>query len=131
MTQVCVFSEVKGQILLHGVPASNAKIKRRYEFANELKEDDALTDLQGYFYLPAIYQSSWVGLLPMEFVVAQSMVVSYQEKDYKIWSNTKRSTTENSELGGHKLILTCELNEPLTLYRDFGSILRTNCKWSN
>lgn len=128
LSKLCVFSEVNGLVLLEGKPVVGAKVKRLFEY-DRLEFDETVTDNTGAFFFPAVYQRSIASLLPREFVVAQSMLVTHQGEEVKIWSNTKRSDTENSELGGAKLNLSCELSAELTLYREFGSILRTNCSF--
>ncbi len=49
--------------------------------------------------------------------------------EYQIWSNTKRQPEVNSELGGKSLNLVCNLEDGLKIYKNFGSVLRTNCRW--
>lgn len=123
-----VFSEVNGQLLSHGKPVPNAKIIRKVEW-QFLETDETTTDEQGFFHFQEVYQESTANLLPLEFVSAQSLEAQTGEELSKIWSNTKRSKDKNSELGGAPLNLTCELSNPLRLYRQFGSILRTKCTW--
>lgn len=123
-----VFSEVNGLILSNGEPVPHAKVIRKVEWAS-LETDETTTDEQGRFHFPDAYQRSVSRLLPAEFVAAQSLEVEVGGEPVKIWSNTKRSTDKNAELGGAALNLTCELSHPLALHREFGSILRTNCTW--
>lgn len=124
----CVFSEVKGELLFKGQPAAGAIVKRQVEYQSR-EGDQTTADEAGRFSLPALYQRSVTRFLPAEFVAAQSLVVEYQGQEYKIWSNTKRKPEENAELGGHPLVLRCEITDELRLHREFGSILRTNCTW--
>lgn len=124
----CVFSEVNGVLLFNGAPAAGAIVKRQVEYQDK-DSDQATADEAGRFSLPALYQRSVTKFLPAEFVVAQSLVVEYQGQEYKIWSNTKRKSEENAELGGQPLDLRCEITAELQLHREFGSILRTNCTW--
>ena len=126
--KVYLFSEVKGIVYLNGEPVPNAKVVRSYEY-NSLEHEETVTDASGAFYFPPLHGKSLSSILPIELVVAQSMVVSFNGKDYKIWSNTKRSKAHNSELGGSPLILKCDLVDELKIHREFGSILRTNCSW--
>tara|TARA_R110002096_G_scaffold428118_1_gene639435 strand:+ start:179 stop:862 length:684 start_codon:yes stop_codon:yes gene_type:complete len=126
VNKICVFSEVKAQILLQGKPVANAIVSRVLEFQKQ-KTDQTISDSEGWFYFPAYYERSLLSLIPSELVIAQAMTVDVDNKEYKIWSNTKRSAKENSELGGLPLNLKCELSSPLKVFREFGSILRTNC----
>lgn len=124
----CVFSEVRGVLLFKGQPAAGATIKRQVEYRTR-DSDQTTADAAGVFSLPALYQRSAAKFLPAEFVAAQSLVVEYQGQEFRIWSNTKRRSEENAELGGRALDLRCELTDELQLHREFGSILRTNCRW--
>ncbi len=123
----CIFSEVNGVLYSNGIPLKNTRVIRSYEYGS-LKHEEVITDNLGRFHFPEVRQIS-VGLLPMEFVVAQSIVVVHEGKKINIWSNTKRSKAQNSELGGVQLNLKCEISDKLKIYRDFGSILRTRCTW--
>jgi hypothetical protein len=126
MNKLCLFSEVKAQIFLNGKPIKNASVSRVLEF-QKLKTEQTTSDSEGRFYFPAYYESAFLALIPSELVIAQAITVNVDGKEYKIWSNTKRSAIENSELGGLPLNLKCELSSSLKLYKEFGSILRTNC----
>lgn len=128
MGKACVFSEVAGVLLFDGQPAAGAVIRRQVEYQRR-EADQTTADATGHFSLPALYQRSALRLLPAEFVAAQALVVEYQGEEYRIWSNTKRSPEENAELGGLALNLRCELTAELQLHRQFGSILRTSCRW--
>lgn len=123
----CVFSSVNMQILKNGKPVKNAQVIRRWEW-NDLKEEKTVTDENGYFSLPAVYESSVSRLLPIEFVVGQAILVVDGGKEKRIWSNSKRKTEENSEYGGKSIELTCELNDEKVLIEDYGSLMITMCK---
>ena len=128
MGSVYLFSEVDGVILQEGEPLKNTKIIRYFEYGS-IEKDETITNSKGEFHFAAIRRSSLASLLPVEFVVAQSIVVEHNGQEDKIWSNTKRSKSRNSELGGVALRLKCEITDDLKIYREFGSILRTKCKW--
>lgn len=128
MFRDCIFSEVTGQIFHQGKPLPDARIRRIYEYKSK-EEDSTRTDARGHFTFPAVWRNSLSSLFPGEFVVAQNIVVEHQGKEYKIWSNTKRSANHNAELGGAPLQLTCEITDDWVVYREFGSILRTNCRF--
>lgn len=130
MTKAVVFSEVTGQILSNGKPVKGAEVIRRVEY-KELYSDSTTTDTNGYFKLPAIEQNRGFTLFPSEFVVAQTIHVKTQQDEHQIWSNTKRAKQANSELGGKPLNLICDLQDGLKVFKEFGSILRTNCRWDS
>jgi hypothetical protein len=126
--EACVFSEVTGVVLLDGKPAAGATVRRHFEYRDK-RSDETMTNDEGRFALPALHERSLARLLPAEFVVAQAIIVEYQGQQYRIWSNTKRRPEPDSELGDRPLRLRCELSAPLTVHRQFGSILRTSCVW--
>lgn len=128
--KTCVFSSVKMQILKNGKPVKNAQVIRRWEW-NKLKEEKTTTDENGYFSLPAVYESSVSRLLPIELVIAQGIYVVEEGEEKKIWSNSKRKPDENVEFGGKPIDMRCELTNDLKIYKQFGSRMRTLCEWED
>lgn len=124
----CVFSEVKLKVTHNGKPASGARLTRYISWQKEVSDEFTLDD-NGEIHLEAVYQRSLTSLLPVEFVVAQSLTVSHQGKEVEIWLNSKRRPDENSELGGQALALTCELSNEPVLHEEFKTLLLTNCNW--
>lgn len=126
-TRTCVFSEVKARLVLDGKPIVGAKVIRKWNWHKE-KSDESITDVQGYVSFPAIYESSVSRLLPAELVVGQqlSVVLGLEEKIF--WSNAKRRPEENSEYGGSKFHVACELTEEEVVIKDYGSLMLTMCK---
>lgn len=123
-----LFSEVSGIVTHEGKAVTGAKVIRKYEM-NKLVEEETTTDSEGRFSFPAVRGRSISQVFPAEFVAAQKILVEHDGEEVDIWSNSKRSPEENSELGGDALDFTCELTDERTLYRDFGAILFTRCKW--
>lgn len=128
MAEVVIFSQISGQILSNGVPLPNALITRTSEY-KELITDQTTTDANGSFQFAEQTHKRLFTLFPAEFVVAQSITVKTNDAEYLIWSNSKRAPEANSELGGAKIDISCNLEDPLKIYKEFGSILRTNCRW--
>lgn len=126
--KTCVFSEVKVQLTKEGVPLKNTKVIRRWEW-NNLQEESTVTDENGYFEFPAVFEKSLSRLLPVELVIAQGLYVVEGAEEKKIWSNSKREPEENAEFQGDAINLICEITNELKIYKDFGSRMRTLCTW--
>lgn len=124
----CVFSEVQLKVTHNGKPASGAKLTRYVSWQKDIVDEFTL-DENGEIKLEAVYQRSLTSLLPVEFVVAQSITVSYEDSEVEIWLNSKRSPEPNSELGGKELTLSCELFDEPELHEEFNALLLTNCNW--
>jgi len=68
-------------------------------------------------------------VFPMEFAVAQGILVTYQEQEYWVWVSTKRSREENSESLGKSLVVQCELSSERRTFRVKGTPFNTLCIW--
>jgi hypothetical protein len=123
-----LFSAVSGAITYQGKPVTATKVIRKYDL-NKVIAEHTITNDNGEFHFNAIRRHSISQLLPIEFVVGQKIVVFHEGEEIEIWSNSKRSTAKNSELGGQPLNLTCELSDSDCLHKEFGGILVTKCKW--
>ena len=126
--KVCTFSQITGHITYNGQPVKNALIKRSADWKSKI-EDQTITDDSGSFQLPLMSEISPSKFSIEEMVITQKLTVEYENKDYTIWLNTKMNADINSELGGAKLNLTCELTDEPVFYEDFGPLLETSCKW--
>lgn len=107
--KVCLFSAMSGTITLDGKPVANARLVRTGDRDGPVV-DETVTDKNGYFEFPAMYERTITKFLPQEFVASQKIVVSHNHKDYKVWGSVKRSPEENVESRGKPLVVTCELN---------------------
>ena len=123
-----LFSEVTGVLRRDGQPLADVRVVRQYDY-HGITETDTRTDAEGCFHFPEATTLSAGGLLLQEYVVAQKLYIEVDGERHEIWSNTRRSRDNLAELGGRALVLTCELNDAMTLHREFGSILRTRCRW--
>ena len=127
-----LMSEISGTITLNGEPAAGAKLKRIVSKAYSRSEltDEAITDANGYFSMPAVTQHKLVQkIFPMEFVVPSNIYVNYQGKEYFVWNSIKRESGKNTENRGKPLVVQCELASDL---RDFwvgGVPFTTLCVW--
>lgn len=126
--KVCVFSNVKAKLTLSGVPISNAKVIRRWEW-QKLKEETTTTNAGGEFEFPAIFERSITRFFPSELVVGQALYVVVDGQERAIWSNSKRRPEENSEFRGKPISISCELTNEREIAREFGSLMYTLCTW--
>ena len=107
--RVCLFSAISGTITLNGKPIVNARVIRTGD-RDGPKVDEAVTDANGHFTFPAMYERTITKFLPQEFVASQKIIVNYQNRKYEIWNSIKRNSDENTESRGKSLIVFCELN---------------------
>ena len=126
--QAWFFSPVSAVVEKDGIPLVGVKVIRRWEHES-LSEDETVTDDKGQFSFPEIRGRTIVQVMPAEFVVAQQIVVVVEDEEVEIWSNSKRKTDLNSELGGAPLDLHCEITDEDKMYRDFGAAMFTKCTW--
>ena len=125
MFKVCLFSPVKGKVVLKGQPVVGAVIQRSYDWAwkNQQGRDETTTDQNGEFSLPAIYGTMILGsALPHEPYIDQTVLIYYDEKSYKAWRSSKRTYDEYGELAasgilgglnGKPISLLCDLEMPV------------------
>ena len=126
--KVCLFSKMSGVITLNGQPAANAKIVLTVD-RNGAKTIEAATDAKGFFEFEAIFERTITKFLPQEFVVKQDIFVSYEGKEYKIWSAVKRQPEENIESRGKLLVVKCELNSERKFVQVNRSPIISLCTW--
>ena len=107
----CLFSEMTGVVSFEDKPAAGVKLVRLVDLNKELY-DETVTDAQGNFHFPAIYQSSILRkILPMEFVVLQDITAHFNEKEVEVWHSIKRSPEVNTESKGKPLVVECDLSQ--------------------
>lgn len=127
-----LMSEISGTITLNGEPAAGAKLKRIVSKAYSRSEltDETVTDANGYFTMPAVTQRKFVQkIFPMEFVVPSEIYVTYQGKEYFIWTSTKREPEKNTENRGKPLVVQCELTADERVFGINSSPFITLCTW--
>ncbi|MFD1216827.1 MULTISPECIES: DUF4198 domain-containing protein [Microbulbifer] len=126
--KVCTFSGISGVILFEGKPVSGARVIRTTDFQKK-KQDETVTDSEGRFELPPIFERHIVNLLPQEFVVGQLINVSFNDEEFKIWSGVKRKREENAEARGKPLVVVCELTQEDEVINVDRQPFITKCKW--
>jgi len=124
--KTCVFSSVKARLTLNGQPLKRATVIRRWEW-QQAREDRTTTDDEGWFSFAPVFESSATRLLPIEFVVGQSLDVVVDGHEKSIWSFAKRKPEENAELKGKPIVMRCELTQEAKARRENGAILSTMC----
>ena len=110
--KVCVASGFEGRITFEGKPAPDARIVRKFSWKDEKGEmEETITDKDGWFSLP----SHWDVLrrvLPVQFIVYQSIFVHFKGKEYHVWETGKMEEGEYSEFRGEKPEnFRCELTQ--------------------
>ncbi len=125
----CTFSAISGHIYNHGKPIGNSRVIRTTDWQKK-KIDETVTDENGYFEMPALYESSVANILPMEFVVSQTIDVVVDGEKFEFWSGVKRSKNENTEGQGRPPIVRCELSEKRKSIMFDRQIFMTKCTWA-
>jgi len=118
MLKLCLFSPVRGIVVLNGQPVAGAVIERTCDW--RVKEtDQTVTDERGEFSLPGIY--SWLGivqLMPHEPVIHQQILIKHERAIYNAWSLTKHEYGEFAELNiaASRGVLPNLNDKPIYLY---------------
>lgn len=107
--KVCLFSGISGVITLDGEPIANARVVRKADRDGE-KQDETITDEQGHFSLPPMFERTIAKYLPQEFAASQDITVFHGDQSYSIWRGVKRKPEENTESRGKPLVVACELH---------------------
>lgn len=124
--KTCVFSPVKAQLLLNGEPVKGAIVIRRWDW-QKLREERTVTDDQGYFYFPVVYEYSILRLLPAEIVIGQGLYTLVDGEEFSFWTNARRDPEENAEYQGNPIDIVCDLRDEEVLIKEFGARMVTLC----
>ena len=127
--KACTFSEVSGYLLKDGEPLGNSKITRVADWQGEVV-DSVITDAEGYFQMPAIYERKTIGVLPSQFAAKQLLTVDVDGQTIKFWSGVKMDKSENSEAKGQKLVINCDLAREESVVSVDGQPFVTLCEWN-
>jgi len=132
---MCVFSEVKGRVVLNGQPVANAVVERSYSFdADKFTTDSAKTDANGNFSFETRWYYSLRSFFPAEMNVYQAIWIHHASKKYEAWRLTKHRPLEldrelpneaqgiksdpnkpydyNATYPKRKILLVCDLAQP-------------------
>lgn len=125
--KTCVFSAVRARLVVAGEPVKGATVIRRWNWQKP-REDKVITDEEGYFRFPAVFEYSILRLLPAEIVIGQGLYVVLEEGETMFWSNARRDSEENTEYQGHPIDMLCDLVEEEVLIEESGAKMVTLCK---
>ncbi len=113
-SRLVLFSEVHGTVLKDGVPVQGAKVLQEVVWSDnkdEIPARETASDHSGRFFFPAVERNAGaLRVVPHQPVILQKLVIRYDGVDYPAWRHTKNSYEENSELGGKRMDLVCELS---------------------
>lgn len=127
--KACTFSEVSGYLLKNGQPLGNSKITRITDWQGEVV-DSVITDAEGYFQMPAVYERKAIGVLPSQFSAKQLLKVDVDGQAIKFWSGVKMNKSENSEAKGQELVISCDLAREESVVSVDGQPFVTLCEWN-
>ncbi|MGN0922547.1 MAG: DUF6795 domain-containing protein [Cellvibrio sp.] len=128
----CVFSAVSGHLTLNGEPVKNARLVRTGQLGHAKSEvtDEAITDENGYFEFPDMYQSAseFGGLAA--FVITQTITLLKDDgEDVRIWLGSRRDGLQGAENRHKPWHLECELSNQERMYVVNGSGYFSICAW--
>lgn len=106
--KICLFSKVKGTVLIDGKPVPNATVIREAKLEGDVRTDETKTDKNGQYEFDAMYKMSLRAVLPMATDVWQKIIIRHREKEYLGWDMAKGGIEENGEIG-RPLRLICDL----------------------
>lgn len=112
--RLVLFSEVHGTVLKDGAPVQGAKVLQEVVWSDnkdEIPARETVSDDSGQFSFPAVeHNAGALRVVPHQPVILQKLIIRYGGVDYPAWRHTKNSYEENSELGGKRMELVCELS---------------------
>lgn len=130
-TEVVLFSPLEGKITYEGKPAANAKIVRLVRWKDTKGETDVFTaDENGEFHIPVKKANVRIGPLT-EFVMSQSLHITYNGQETQVWGKSKRNTELYGELGGKPKNFRCELTDEVEYIDVPDGLFGTSCKWDS
>lgn len=128
----CVFSAFSGHLTLNGEPVKSSRVVRTGQLGHAEKAvvDETITDEQGYFEFPDMYQSaSEFGIIPM-FTVAQTLKLYKDDGDQvEIWEGARRDAVRGGENRNNPWHMKCELSNDIKLFTVNRSHYFTRCAW--
>lgn len=129
----CVFSAVSGHLTLNGEPVKNARLVRTGQLGHAKTEvkDEAITDENGYFEFPDMYQSaSEFGILAA-FVVTQTITLERDDgSSSRIWLGSRTDGIKGAENRFNPWHLICDLSSEERMYMVDGAGYFTICAWN-
>lgn len=128
----CVFSAVSGHLLSNGKPVKHARLVRTGQLghAKEKVTDEVITDENGYFEFPDMYQSaSEFGGLAAFRVFQAIHVVDADGVQQEIWNGVKRDGLKGGENRNNPWSMQCDISSDEKVYLVNGASFFTVCAW--
>ena len=127
--QICLMSEVNGRLVKNGKPLPDTKLVRElsYVYKDGFHTDEAMTDAEGNFSFPAVFEKKKRFVFLNMFSIGQSIKVG----DDIIWIGSKTEPEENYEGRGKPIEgLVCYVDrEDRTVKRIENSFFSILCDW--
>jgi len=116
MFNYSLFSEVRGVVVSQGKPVVGATIERTYRWTwkNKNGSESVVTNEKGEFYFSEITGFAFLGWLPHEPMIEQTIRIKHQGKSFDAWMYDKRDYDRNGELNGRPINLFCSLEAPVS-----------------
>jgi len=114
MFNYSIFSQVRGVVVSQGKPVAGAIIERSFDWTwkNKKGEDQTSTNDKGEFHLPEIVGTAFLGWLPHQAMIQQTILIKHGGRSYDAWLYTKSNYRTNGELNGKPIQLYCSLEAP-------------------
>jgi hypothetical protein len=127
--KVCLFSKFSGVVTFEGKPVANARLVRKTSLSKD-RVDETITDDNGHFEMPAVFERTITKFLPQEFVAKQTVYVYHNDQEYEIWAGVKRKPEENAESRGADLEVSCELTQEKAFKQVNNNPIISRCTWA-
>ena len=129
--QICLMSEVNGQLVKDGQPLPNTKLVRElsYVYKDGFHTDEAITNAEGYFSFPAIFEKKKRFAFLNMFSIGQVIKAPAHGENAQIWIGSKTEPEENSEARGKAINVFCDLENEFTTTRIENSSYHLRCAW--
>jgi len=129
--KICLFSEVNGVVVKDGSPIAGAEVIQTVSYGGGKKvRNTTTTNSWGEFHFDTLFTHSISTLLPGESAYSQGLVIKHDGADIEGWTLVKRDDKENSELGGQKINLLCDVDgENLRQETPGNRVLLGVCRW--
>ena len=131
LDRICLMSAISGTLMRDGQPVKQALIKQSVSrvYSEGFVEKETMTDDEGYFEFPAIFEDKKPFVMLPVFRIGQSLDVVVNNQDINFWLGIKTDGYENSEARSKKLDVICNLNqEDIRVYIDNSNYV-TLCHW--
>lgn len=102
--KICLASESEGKITNNGKALQYAKLVRKVVKDKDEYIDEVTTGENGKFSFPAIYKRSLLKHVPIQPIITQEVIITYEGKTHLAWELTKMDWDHLSEINSGKTI---------------------------